>query len=135
MEAGGGLADKAQHSVTRSIQAVLETIAEAVVDQTSFRRVVVILFSQPITPGKGESAAVRSCAVRGLTGPEEARLREYLAAGGEVPSKFFLRLSVSVAPISLTKKRRIRSFGEGLKAGGATSPQPNGETSTYWLSP
>jgi len=45
MEAGGGLADKAQHSVTRSIQAVLETIAEAVVDQTSFRRVVVIFFS------------------------------------------------------------------------------------------
>jgi len=89
MEAGGGLADKAQHSVTRSIQAVLETIAEAVVDQTSFRRVVVILFSQPITPGKGESAAVRSCAIRGLTGPEEARLREYLAAGGEVPSKIF----------------------------------------------
>lgn len=82
MEVIGKGAEGRTSEVAPSIQAVLETIAEAVLDQTSFRRVLVLLFAEPMVPGADISGTVETYAARGLTAEEERRVKEYLAQGG-----------------------------------------------------
>lgn len=85
----GGPAGGVTTEAMPPVQAVLEAIAEAVLDQTSFRRVLVLLFAAPLAPGTDTVGRVERHAARGLTAEEERRVGEYLARGGGVPSTVF----------------------------------------------
>lgn len=71
-----------------SLTAILEVIADAVVRQIPFRRVVVSAYAQPLTPGEGVST-VAEYAARGLAPDDEALLQKFIADGGTVTGSRF----------------------------------------------
>lgn len=71
------------------INVVLATVAEAVLDQTSFRRVLIVLFSQQVLPETEDSVGVEAYVVRGLNAQEEKVVQDYFTHGGRIHSNAF----------------------------------------------
>jgi len=71
-----------------SVQAVLESVADGVVRQTPFRRVVVSVYEEPLIAASGGSC-VLAYAARGLPSEDEAVLRRFVEERGTVTGARF----------------------------------------------
>jgi len=71
-------------AIGRSAQDILENLAQSAVGQTPFRRALVTLFAQPISPSPLARTRVAACASSGLCAEDKRQVEELLERGWEI---------------------------------------------------
>jgi len=71
------------------LRQILGKVAEAVIERTSYRRVIVSLYTNPVSPSSNSETRVVDYAAKGLTAEEEQEILDFITAGKSICKEKF----------------------------------------------